>query len=527
MAAASQPSPASPGDRPITKETSDAEATLKVNVNLVLVRAVVRDSRGHAVGNLHSDNFEVLADGKPQTIRYFAIDRAIPPDQATTSGSRAGHRAVGNQLNVPQRFVAYVFDDVHLKSPDLVNAKSAAARHLASLASGDRVAIFSMSGHVVLDFTNDQTKIRENISKLQPAPIRTGVGEQLLSLDGIPGGGSAEDAMREQQAREQKFNDKEQGRAGLDGLAAVVRKLSILPGLKTVVVISPDFAVSDQPLDIASYQSLVERSLRAHVVINGLDPRGLVVTLPPGCDLNEDCPHGPLAAVIAPEKAPVPVWTPALMYDLSYTTGGTYFHGNNDLDEGFRRVDSIPEFSYVLGFSPVPPQSDGKVHPLKVALRNSKPFTIQARSGYYAPPHQLAGLQDVKQEMLSEILSREEAHSFPMAFHTQFYRTDPALIHLSVLVHIDVRQLHFEKVDGLNNQDLTLACALFDENENYVQGIKQDVKIRLSDESLAKLDTGFTTRADLVVMPKIYFLRIVVRDQEGRISTANDAIDAR
>jgi VWFA-related protein len=289
------------------QRASDDTATLKVTVNLVLVRVVVRDSHGHAVGNLRSGDFEVFADGRLQTVRYFAMDHAPSPklaDLAVAARPGTEHREVVKPKMLPQGFVAYVFDDLHLKSADLSSAKAAALRHLASLPSSDRAAIFSMSGSVMVDFTNDQTKIRETISKLQPAPFRTGVGEQLPSLNGLPGGGAAEGAMLQQQAHEQKFNDEQRGRAGLDGLKAVVRRLSTTPGLKSMVVISPDFSVSNQPLDIASYQSLVESALRAHVIINGLDPRGLISPTIPGCDINEECPQGPLAAVIAPEKPP-------------------------------------------------------------------------------------------------------------------------------------------------------------------------------------------------------------------------------
>jgi len=520
----------SPGSTPTAQRAADDTATFKVTVNLVLVRVVVRDSQGHPVGNLRAENFELLANGKPQTIRYFAIDHAPNPALAvqTSARSRVEHREAVNLGIPPQDFVAYVFDDVHLKSVDLMNAKAAASRHLASLAPSDRVAIFSMSGHVALDFTDDQTMIRESISKLQPAPFRTGVGEQLPSLSSLPGGGAAETAMLQQQAREQKFNDEQQGRAGLDDLKAVVTRLSRAPGLKIMVVISPDFFVSNQPLDIASYQSLVESALRAHVIVNGLDPRGLLVPSAPGCDLNEECPQGPLAAVVAPQKPTTSIWIPALMYELSYTTGGTYFHGNNDLDEGFRRADAIPEFSYVLGFSPAPLKSDGRVHPLQVRIKNSRSLGVQARRGYYAPKTQLAGLEDVKQEIQNEVLSRVEVHAFPMEFHTQFYRTDRDDIHLSVLIHADARQLRFQKVDGVNRQDLTVACGLFDENGNYVKGVEQDMKMRLQDETLAKLaSSGVVTQADLVIKPGIYFIRVVVRDDQGRISTADDVIDAR
>jgi hypothetical protein len=82
-------------------------------------------------------------------------------------------------------------------------------------------------------------------------------------------------------------------------------------------------------------------------------------------------------------------------------------------------------------------------------------------------------------------------------------------------------------VAGTNDQHLTLACALFDENGNYVQGIKQDLKTHLLDKTLAKLDSGVTTKADLMVKPGIYLIRVVVRDDEGRISAGDDVIDTR
>jgi len=543
------PAATSPGNTPAARDTANDAATFKVNVNLVLVRVVVRDSQHHAVGNLRSENFEIFADGKPQTIRYFAIDHAqtpAPPDRTNGVGSGAElsgaeHRQIGSPEILLQQFVTYVFDDVHLKFADLFNAKAAALRHLASLPPTDRVAIFSMSGYVMLDFTNDHAKVRESISKLQPSPTRAGVDEQLPDVGNLPRGpGSGEHApslpertgveaaMLAQQANEREFHHRAQSRDSVDGLAAVVGRVSIMPGLKTIVVISPDFYISDTPMDVDRYQSLVDSAVRAHVVVNGLDPRGLIANLLPGCDINESCPDGPLEAITSPvNPLPSAVWTPEAMYDLSYTTGGTFFHSNNDLDEGFRQVDSIPEFSYVFGFSPVPLHSDGKVHPLRVTLRHSGRFSIQARQGYYAPKNQLAGLEDVKQEIQNEILSREEVHAFPIDFHTQFYRDDASQIHLSVLIHTDVRQLRFQKVDGVNRQDLVLACGLFDENRNYVKGVKQELNMRLLGQTLAKMDSGLTTKADLVIKLGIYFVRVVVRDDEGRISTADDAIDTR
>ncbi len=60
---------------------------------------------------------------------------------------------------VPQRYIAYLFDDVHLTNADLPTARSAAAYQFESLRPTDRTAIFTTSGQVHLDFTDDRTQL--------------------------------------------------------------------------------------------------------------------------------------------------------------------------------------------------------------------------------------------------------------------------------------------------------------------------------------------------------------------------------
>ena len=71
-----------------------------------------------------------------------------------------------------------------------------------------------------------------------------------------------------------------------------------------------------------------------------------------------------------------------VMAELAYGTGGTFFHNNNDVDEGFRRTADAPEYIYVLGFSPQ--KLDGKFHKLSVKLAVPEKLTVQSRQGYYA-----------------------------------------------------------------------------------------------------------------------------------------------
>ncbi len=74
-----------------------------------------------------------------------------------------------------------------------------------------------------------------------------------------------------------------------------------------------------------------------------------------------------------------------MLEELADGTGGIFFHNNNDIDEGFKRVAASPEYSYTLAFSPHDVKFDGRFHKLKVEVNDGSNLTVQARKGYYAP----------------------------------------------------------------------------------------------------------------------------------------------
>src|SRR5208337_4833661 len=156
--------------------TQDTSTTFKVRVNLVEVRVVVRDSQGHAMGNLKQEDFQLLDNGKPQVISRFAVEQAgaKPVVHQDTAPETPGQNAA--TLTLPKRYVAYLFDDIHLQFGDLAQARNAAERHLQSLQSTDRAAIFTTSGQTQLDFTDDHAKLRETLNRIKPSSIAsTGV----------------------------------------------------------------------------------------------------------------------------------------------------------------------------------------------------------------------------------------------------------------------------------------------------------------------------------------------------------------
>jgi VWFA-related protein len=540
----------------------DAEAAFKVNVRLVLVRAVVRDSKGQAVGNLGKDDFQLYDNGKPQIIKHFAVEQPGGPPPAPASNT-SGEVSPAIPPLVPDRFVIYLFDDMHLQFKDLLPARAAAERHIATLRPTDRAAVFATSGQRNLDFTDDRAQLHDALARITPHPtLNLGVAQcpymtyymadqianyhddqmlnvvaqDVISCTGLGGTqtpaavgtglqtgsqlAALQAASQQAQAAAQQalsLGDSE-SRLVLEALKDSVRRVSVAPGQRTVVLISPGFitpSLEDRVTDI------IEKAVRSNVTVNVLDARGLYTV-----DITDDISRqGSFSAIMAQQEFGYATASESanqlVMSELADATGGTYFHNNNDLDEGFRRVASAPEYSYVLGFSPQNLKLDGRYHKLKVTLKEPKKFTLQARQGYYAPKHVADPAEQDKQEIEEALFSQDELHDFPIELHTQFFKSSSDAAKLTVVAHVDVKGLHFRKVDGRNRDDLTVVSAVFNRNGDFIQGSKKILEMRLKDDTLEhKLGSGITMRTSFDVKPGGYLVRLVVRDAEDRMMSA-------
>jgi VWFA-related protein len=540
----------------------DEPTTFKVNVKLVVVRAVVRDAQGHAVGNLTKDDFELFDKGKPQVISQFEVEqpgaltaKAQQKSDENSADQLAGDTSSnsGNAPPAPEHFVAYLFDDVHLAFGDLSQVRKAAEHHFATLRPTDRAAIFTTSGVTILDFTDDRAKLHEALLHLQPRSIAGGPGQDCLRITyyqadqivnkhdplatqvalqeeiacnppppGVPPPNPAP-VVQAVSAEVLSAGDHE-SRISLGVLNDVVHNLSRMPGQRSIVVISPGFIAPQMEHE---YTDIVDRAVRSQIIINTLDARGLYVVVPGG-DISNPPLHPP-----PPAKNQIEIAAAAAQDDLlavlAESTGGVFFQNNNDFNEGFRRVAETPAYSYVLAFAPQNLKLDGSFHSLKVKLKAPQKRTLQARRGYYAPKGSVNQEEQAKQELEDETFSQEELHNLPVKLHTQFFKSSDQDAKLTVLAHVDVRLLHFKKVDGRNNNVLTCVSALFNRDGRLVEGMQKTVTMHLKDDTLEhKLASGITLKTTFDVKPGSYVVRLVVRDAEGQsMSAENGTVEIR
>src|SRR5215472_4150786 len=69
-------SPAHPQSK--KPDTEESMPSIKVDVDVVNVLCAVRNKAGGLVGNLSKDDFTLIEDGKPQTIKYFTRETDLP-----------------------------------------------------------------------------------------------------------------------------------------------------------------------------------------------------------------------------------------------------------------------------------------------------------------------------------------------------------------------------------------------------------------------------------------------------------------
>ena len=534
--------------------THEEPAAFQAKVNLVIVPVVIRDKQGRAVGSLKQSDFQLFDKNKPQVITRFSIEQ---PGHAVSKKDDPGAKPSGPNVAAlagqPERFFAYLFDDIHLQFGDLAQVRDAADRHLAQMLPGDRAAIFTTSGQSEAEFTGDKDKLHRTLLLLRPRPV-TGSGMtecpqmtyymadmiqnkddpmvlQAATLDTLAcmnmdstQMSSARQTAEAAAQRELDLGDHET-RLVLAVLKDAVRRLSAMPGQRTIILVSPGFLTL--PDHIAEKVDVIDRAIHASVIVSSLDARGLYTGAP---DISRRGPNNQLSANLMTSIDREAASAQAdVLAEMAAGTGGTFFQNSNDLAEGFKRTASAPEYIYLLGFSPQNLKMDGSFHALKVSLKNPNSRTltalgVNARRGYYAPTHLADAKETAHREIEEALFSREEMHDFPVDLHTQFFKINDKQAKVSLLIRVDLQRLRFHKENDRNRNDLTVVAGLFDSNGNYQGGVTKQIEMRLKDDTLQKLAAGLTIRTTLDAKPGSYAVRLVVRDSEGQMMAAQNGV---
>ncbi len=547
--------------------TPKSPATLRVQANLVDVRVVVRDSKGEPVASLQQSDFQIFDNGKPQTISAFSVENSsraaasVAAAESTPPAVAANPAPAPAKAALPRRYVALFFDDLNMPMGDLVPARKAAQDFISkNLEPNDRVGIFTSSTSVTLEFTSDTRKLLDSLAQIRPRLRRFDGGAscpriipyqaylmvelhdqaaidlavaQGVARHCVPGGpATAGPAIVKNQATVilglvDKYSQETMG-----VMKDVIQFLGKMSGRRTLLLASSGFLNMNTSLQRVQ-DNLVDVALRAGVVINSLDARGLApdtMGVDPDAGPPVPLPQRPdfqsLAERLAVEQR---TQMNEVLAFLALGTGGRFFHNNNDLGRGVRELAALLEVSYVLGFVPENLKPDRSYHNLKVTLAGERNFTLDARRGYFAPDKLKPAPPVPPEKFDAAVLAADAVAEIRVGITTRSEKTATGDSVLRVLLRVDTRDLPFLRRDDRSIENLRFVLALFDSQGKFLAGLEGEMAIALKDATLARIsEQGLEQGLSLRAPPGAYRLRLVLQElMHGQIAAQSQPVEIR
>jgi VWFA-related protein len=514
---------------------------IRITTNLVQVDVVVTKDGKH-VTNLKPEDFELLEDGRPQSITSFAYVSTNP----STATNDAPAPAPNNNSAPPtipkpplprevKRTVAIVVDDLGMSFQSMANLRTYLQKFINdNLRSNDLIAVIRTGGEVgaLQQFTSDPRVLANAISELKWNPCSR-VGMSVISPErSLIAGNAPEAQMRgrvpadrsptsSQIDRPTTANESNPCSVGssvsysINAVRFILSGMRELPGRKSMMVISDNLPIQDQELAPASFGfqrpvrdnanlidvwtqatsygdgfgSLGELAIRGSVVIYGVSSQRLQTT---GFQAADEISFPPLPSRGAGPRPDQQDSLTRLMRTrsaelrrntdgaevLAKETGGFVVRNKNDF--GLEKIFEDQSGYYLIGYRPASTTFDRRFHTIQASVKRGG-FTVRTRAGFYgvAEDARTAALTD--RDSINRALASPFANNEMSLRVATFFANDPARGSLlRVFLNLDAKDLSFTvEPDGTHVAKVDLSSVLFGENGTVVKRQDQNAVLRL------------------------------------------------
>jgi len=374
---------------------SPTSPTIKVETRVVLLDVVVTDNKGEAVSGLIDKDFQILEEGKPQSISSFEEHKTAQPVQIKVPQMPANVFTNFPTTKSADSVNVLLLDLLNTQPSDQAFARQQVIKYLETVQPGARIAIFALGSQlrIVRGFTTDfsglsaalddkSLGVNPQVSALLPTESQQFsedlVVHQMRRSDASP---AAIEAVEQFQAAEAANRGSSRVELILQAFQQLARYLSGIPARKNVIWFSDNFPISfvpDAKVRAPKYQEHVKQTsdmlTSAQVAIYPVSNLGVIGD--PTFDVsNLAGTRQQLEAVLSSNEL--------AMESIAHETGGRAFYNTNALSDAVKDAVDIGSHYYTLAYSPTNNKSDGKYRRIQVSLSSGN-YKLSYRRGYYA-----------------------------------------------------------------------------------------------------------------------------------------------
>ncbi len=513
--------------------------TFKVEVNYVEIDAVVTDAQGNFVSNLTKDDFQVLEQGKPQTVSTFSLVdipvQKFDPPLYKTKPIEPDVRSNRNEFN--GRIFVIVLDDLNVSFQRTERVKRAAKQFIDRyLGANDIAAIVQTGGgkRSAQEFTSSRERLSAVVDRFMGQKEKSATLEKIDDYN-RGGGRLTGSAPRDQAEHIRAYK----ARNTFTVLKNVADYMGGIRGRRKAVVLfseGVDYDIYDAinnqyANDIRQYgQDAIAAATRANVSFYAVDPRGLLgLDDGLGAELGA-FPLDPTLGLTMSALGREQQIAQDSLRTISSETGGFASINQNQYQENFARIIRDNSSYYVLGYYSSDTKRDGTFRTLNVRVKRPG-LEVRARKGYVAPkgratpagtppPAAIAASIAMRDALDSPIPATGLGLSVFAAPMAGAVANRPKATVL-VVVELDGQAIPFKEEGGLFANDIEVAIVATDDTGKVREGTKDNANLKLRPETHKAVATNgvrLTRRMELA--PGRYQLRIGARESvSGRVGS--------